>query len=47
MLLWSRYSVVLLLRWACCSFWISAGDSCGRSIESVILSILPLKANGF
>ena len=39
-LLYSRYSVVLLLRCASWSFWISAGDSCGRSIDSVTFSIL-------
>ena len=40
------YSLVLLLRLACCSFWMSAGESCGRSMGSVILSILPVNLNG-
>ena len=28
------------------SFWMSAAESCGRSIVSVILSILPVNTNG-
>ena len=40
------YSLVLLFRWAAWSFLMSSGESFGRSIERVILSILPVKANG-
>ena len=41
-----RYSLVLLFRCACISFFSSSGVSFGRSIDSVILLILPVNANG-
>ena len=41
-----RYSLALLFRCACMSFFSSSGVSFGRSIVSVILSILPVNANG-
>jgi len=40
------YSLVLLFRVAASSFLMSSGDSCGRSMASVILSILPVNVNG-
>ncbi len=40
------YSLVLLFRFACISFFSSSGVSFGRSMVSVILLILPVNANG-
>jgi len=40
------YWLVLLSRCAAISFFSSSGVSFGRSIDSVILSIFPVKANG-
>ena len=40
------YSLVLLFRCACISFFSSSGVSFGRSIVSVIRLNLPVKANG-
>lgn len=41
-----RYSLTLLFRCACISFFSSSGVSFGRSIASVILLILPVNLNG-
>ncbi len=40
------YSLALLFRCAASSFFTSSGESFGRSMVSVILPILPVKANG-
>jgi len=40
------HSLTLLLRCACFTFSMSAGVSCGRSIESVSLLIVPVNVNG-
>ena len=41
-----RYSLALLFRCAAWSFWMSSGESFGRSTLTVSLLSLPVKVNG-